>query len=43
MSRKRRSWEEDLDEKIPNTGGLVKKTYYNTSIEEIQNKMHCAN
>ena len=43
MSWKRRSWEEDLDKKIPNTGGLVKKTYYNTNIEEIQNKMHCAN
>ena len=29
MNRKRRSWEEDLDKKIPSTGGLVKKTYYN--------------
>ena len=29
MNRKRRPWEEDLDKKIPNTGGLVKKTCYN--------------
>ena len=38
MTRKRRYWEEDLDQKLPKTVGLVKKTYYNTHIEEIQNK-----
>ena len=38
MTRKRRYWEEDLDQKLPKTVGLVKKTYYNTNIEEIQNK-----
>ena len=29
MNQKKRFWEEDLDKKIPNTGGLVKMTYYN--------------
>ena len=43
MTLNRRSWEEDLEKKIPQTVELVKKTYYNTNIEEIQNKMHCAN
>ena len=43
MTRKRRYWEKDLDKKIPNTDGLVRKTCYNAKIEEIQNKMYCAN
>ena len=30
---------EDVEEKIPNTSGLVKKTVYNSKITKIENKI----
>ena len=33
----------EIEDKIPDTGGLVKKTGYNTKITEIEDKIHLSN
>ena len=37
--KERKSWQKDVDKKIPDTNGLVQKTDYNTKITEIENEI----